>query len=146
MADDIHPPTHLPASLGDVLFALPRWHPCIPHFLPFPQMGEVIECTEITLFPIFLERNLKLSEGSWLTQGQVSRLRHGSVQMSMSLPPCSPALVGGGPRPPSVSHQEATGSGSSPGGQKGCSEKLVEGLRLGSFCPTTVAILGRQNN
>lgn len=53
MADDIHPPTHLPASLGDVLFALSRWHLCVPHFLPFPQMGEVIECTDyfISHFP-----------------------------------------------------------------------------------------------
>lgn len=86
MADDTHPPTHPPASQGDVLFVLWRWHLYFPRYLPFPPNGEMIECTEHILFPIFLEKNPRLRGRAWLTQGQVSRLRHCSGQMSTGLP------------------------------------------------------------
>lgn len=58
-ADD-NPPTHPLASLGDVLFVLSSLHWCVPHYLLFPKIGEVVECMGIILFPIFLKKNLSL--------------------------------------------------------------------------------------
>lgn len=44
-------PTHPPASLGDVLFVLSTWHLRVPHYLPFPKRGAVVDEQELLYVP-----------------------------------------------------------------------------------------------
>lgn len=111
---------------------LSSWHMCVPHYVPFPKMGAVVECTGIILFPISLKGNGRVREGLWLTQGQVALQWSG---------------VHGFSRTPSSSRRRAEDKqaelpirklwrgGPSPECQEGCSEKQVEGLRLGKSLP-----------